>query len=73
MRAAAAAGDAEQALEVVAERAGVGGGAVCASDCCRIVKAALDRNNAELAFSIVSAMRSSFNSGLPFISSSFIY
>lgn len=72
MRAAAAAGDAERALEVVAERAGVGWGTVCGSDCCRIVKAALDRNNAELAFSIVSAMRSSFDSGLLFIGSSFI-
>ncbi|XP_076900884.1 uncharacterized protein LOC143555158 [Bidens hawaiensis] len=61
---ASAAKDATDALQVFAEMSKRGGGVVSTSDCCSIILAALDRNNADLAFSIFQAMRSSFDAGV---------
>ncbi|KAK2966524.1 hypothetical protein RJ640_019053, partial [Escallonia rubra] len=55
--------DASEALELIAEMSRRGGGTVSSSDCCRIISAALDRGNADLALSIFAAMRSSFDTG----------
>lgn len=55
-----AAKDSIEALEVIAEMTQRSGGAVSTSDCCSIISVALDRNNADLALSIFSAMRSTF-------------
>ncbi|KAF6163743.1 hypothetical protein GIB67_038057 [Kingdonia uniflora] len=43
---------------------GENGGVVSAADCCLIIAAAFDRNNAQLALSVFSAMRSSFDQGV---------
>ncbi|KAK9121952.1 hypothetical protein Syun_019569 [Stephania yunnanensis] len=56
--------DAEEVLEVIAERCEGSGGVVCVKDCCRIIGAAIERNNAQLACSVYSAMNSSFDQGL---------
>ncbi|CAK9163076.1 unnamed protein product [Ilex paraguariensis] len=55
--------DANQVLDMIAEKYNGkrSGGVVSAPDCCSIISAALDRNNADLALSIFSAMRSSFD------------
>ncbi|KAL7122799.1 hypothetical protein ACP275_01G066600 [Erythranthe tilingii] len=60
-----AAKDAAEVLSSIAEdRCSTGGGGVVSpSDCRLIITAALDRGNAELALSVFSAMRSSFDSG----------
>lgn len=55
-----AAKDSNEALEVIAEMTQRSGGVVSTSDCCSIISAALDCNNADLALSIFSAMRSTF-------------
>lgn len=55
--------DADEALEMIAENCGRNGGVVGTEDCCSIIGAALDRNNTDLAFSVFSAMRSSFDDG----------
>lgn len=54
--------DAAEALEIIALSNGRNGGAVEASDCRLIIKAALDCGNADLALSVFYAMRSSFDS-----------
>ncbi|KAF8413323.1 hypothetical protein HHK36_001302 [Tetracentron sinense] len=56
--------DANEALEVIAEKSQRNGGVVGFEDCCSIITAALDRNNADLALSVLSAMRSSFDRGV---------
>lgn len=61
---ASGAGDADEALRIIAEKAGGSGGVVGASDCCSIVSAALERGNAELALSVFYAMRATFDQGV---------
>ncbi|KAL3742933.1 hypothetical protein ACJRO7_018267 [Eucalyptus globulus] len=61
---ASGAGDADEALRIIAEKAGRRGGVVGVSDCCLIMNAALERGNAELALSVFYAMRSTFDQGL---------
>ncbi|KAL8063967.1 hypothetical protein ABFX02_01G060800 [Erythranthe guttata] len=58
-----AAKDAAEVLSSIAEDRCSGGGVVSLSDCRLIITAALDRGNADLALSVFSAMRSSFDSG----------
>ncbi|KAI3468602.1 hypothetical protein Pfo_025265 [Paulownia fortunei] len=57
-----AAKDAAEVLLLIAEERW-SGGVVSASDCRLIISAALDRGNVELALSVFSAMRLSFDSG----------
>ncbi|XP_054823525.1 uncharacterized protein LOC129321685 isoform X2 [Prosopis cineraria] len=57
----AAAKDADEALQIIAEKSRRDEGVVCTTDCCSIIVAALNRNNAELALSVFFAMSSSFN------------
>ncbi|PSS11302.1 Pentatricopeptide repeat-containing protein [Actinidia chinensis var. chinensis] len=64
IRRVSAAKDANEGLELIAEKSKRGGGVVSGSDCCSIISAAFDRNNADLALSVYSAMRSSFDPGL---------
>ncbi|KAL8201010.1 hypothetical protein R6Q57_012349 [Mikania cordata] len=61
---ASAAKDASEALQVFGEMTKRSGGVVSTSDCCSIISAALDRNNADLALSVFQAMRSSFDAGV---------
>ncbi|KAM7525878.1 hypothetical protein LguiA_015780 [Lonicera macranthoides] len=56
--------DADEALQMIAERTKRSSGVVTTSDCCSIISAALDRNNADLALSIFYAMRSSFDTAI---------
>lgn len=56
-----AAEDATQVLNSIAERTNRSSGVVTSSDCCLIISAAIDRGNANLALSVFSAMRSSFD------------
>lgn len=63
LRRVSGARDADQALEMIAEKWERNGGVVDAADCCSIISAALDRNNADLALSIFYSMRSSFDQG----------
>lgn len=56
--------DADEALQMIAEKCKTSGGVLANSDCCAIISTALERNNSELALSIFSAMRSSFAQGL---------
>ncbi|KAL9177467.1 hypothetical protein ABFS82_01G060300 [Erythranthe guttata] len=63
VRVSAAKDAAEVLSSIAAERCSSGGGVVSPSDCRLIITAALDRGNAELALSVFSAMRSSFDSG----------
>ncbi|KAG8368986.1 hypothetical protein BUALT_Bualt15G0103300 [Buddleja alternifolia] len=58
-----AAKEAAEVLFLISEVRRKNGGVVSASDCRLIVSAALDRGNADLALSVFSAMRSSFDSG----------
>ncbi|XP_051137640.1 uncharacterized protein LOC127255911 isoform X2 [Andrographis paniculata] len=58
-----AAKDASEVLDLIGRERGRSGGVVSASDCRLIISAALYRGNAELALSVFSAMRSSFDSG----------
>ncbi|RLN04746.1 uncharacterized protein C2845_PM13G09760 [Panicum miliaceum] len=60
LRRVSGAGDADQALDIVAESAGGSGAALEAPECNAIVAAALDRGNVELALSVFEAMRSGF-------------
>ncbi|GAB2283521.1 hypothetical protein Dimus_018028 [Dionaea muscipula] len=53
--------DASEVLGMVAETSRRSGGVLCASDCCRIIAAAIKRNKFDLAMSIFNAMRSSFD------------
>ncbi|KAK6935527.1 hypothetical protein RJ641_035682, partial [Dillenia turbinata] len=62
-RVASSAKDANEALDVISEMSERNGGVVSVSDCCEIITSALDRNNADLALSVFSAMRSSFDHG----------
>lgn len=55
--------DATEALQVFGEMTNRNTGVVSTSDCCSIISASIDRNNADLALSIFKAMRSSFDSG----------
>ncbi|KAF8033375.1 hypothetical protein BT93_D2090 [Corymbia citriodora subsp. variegata] len=57
------AGDADEALRIIAEKADRSSGVVGVSDCCSIMNAALERGNAELALSVFYAMRSTFDQG----------
>ncbi|KAL3499220.1 hypothetical protein ACH5RR_038313 [Cinchona calisaya] len=57
-----AAEDAAQVLDRITERTDRTSGVVSCSDCCLIISAAIDRGNADLALSVFSAMRSSFDS-----------
>ncbi|KAL3844472.1 hypothetical protein ACJIZ3_001875 [Penstemon smallii] len=56
--------DAGEVLILIAEERRKNGGVVGTSDCGLIISAALDRGNAELALSVFSAMRSTFDSGM---------
>ncbi|KAL0393682.1 UNVERIFIED_CONTAM: hypothetical protein Slati_4334400 [Sesamum latifolium] len=58
-----AATDAAEVLLLIAEERRTTRGVVSVSDCRLIISAALDRGNADLALSMFSAMRSSFDSG----------
>ncbi|XP_062146037.1 uncharacterized protein LOC133854029 isoform X2 [Alnus glutinosa] len=58
-----AAKDANEALEMIADKSGTSGGVVGVDDCCLIITAALQRNNAGLALSVFYAMRASFDQG----------
>ncbi|GMY30544.1 Pentatricopeptide repeat (PPR) superfamily [Fagus crenata] len=54
--------DANEALDIIADKCGrSGGGVVEVNDCCLIITVALERNNAELALSVFYAMRASFD------------
>ncbi|XP_056168378.1 uncharacterized protein LOC115662453 [Syzygium oleosum] len=52
---ASGAGDADEALRIIAEKAGRRGGVVGMSDCCSIMAAALERGNAGLVLSVFYA------------------
>ncbi|GJU48500.1 putative tetratricopeptide-like helical domain superfamily protein [Tanacetum coccineum] len=56
--------DASEALQVFGEMSNKKFGVVSSSDCCRVISAAIQRNNADLALSIFNAMRSSFGIGV---------
>lgn len=56
--------DGNEALEMISEKTGRSGGVVGVGDCCLIITAALERNNAELALSVFYAMRASFDQGI---------
>ncbi|KAL0312445.1 UNVERIFIED_CONTAM: hypothetical protein Sradi_5643800 [Sesamum radiatum] len=58
-----AATNAAEVLLLIAEERRTTRGVVSVSDCRLIISAALDRGNADLALSVFSAMRSSFDSG----------
>jgi len=60
LRRVSGAGNADQALDIVAESAGGSGAALEAPECNAIIAAALDRGNVELALSVFEAMRSGF-------------
>lgn len=62
-----AAKDAAEALDIISNSTDCVSGTVSASDCCSIISAAIERGNADLAVSIFSAMRTSFDSGIPSI------
>jgi len=53
--------DADDVLQLIAATSAGngGGGVVSCSDCCRIISAALQGNNSDLALSVLAAMRSS--------------
>ncbi|KAL6986428.1 hypothetical protein U1Q18_019789 [Sarracenia purpurea var. burkii] len=53
--------DAKEALDLIAEKYERSGGVVSNFDCHSIITAAFDRNNVDLALSVFSAMRSSFD------------
>ncbi|KAL0016014.1 hypothetical protein SO802_003083 [Lithocarpus litseifolius] len=55
--------DANEALDMIGDKCGRNGGVVGVNDCCSIITAALERNNAELALSVFYAMRASFDQG----------
>ena len=62
--------DADETLEMIALNQSESseqrnGGFVSGSDCRLIINAALDRNNADLALSVLYAVRSSFDTGFP--------
>ena len=59
--------DANEALDMIGDKCGRIGGVVGVNDCCLIITAALERNNAELALSVFYAMRASFDQGTRFI------
>ncbi|CAA2996841.1 uncharacterized protein LOC111375476 [Olea europaea var. sylvestris] len=61
LSAIAAAEDASGVLNVIAEKTKKNGGVLSGSDCRLIISAALDSGNVDLALSVFSAMRSSFN------------
>lgn len=61
LSAIAAAEDASGALNAIAEKTKKNGGVLSSSDCRLIISAALDSGNVDLALSVFSAMRSSFN------------
>ncbi|XP_025820246.1 uncharacterized protein LOC112896483 isoform X4 [Panicum hallii] len=63
LRRVSGAGDADQALDIVAESAGGSVAALEAPECNAILAAALDRGNVELALSVFDAMRSGFAGG----------
>ncbi|KAK4435482.1 hypothetical protein Salat_0711600 [Sesamum alatum] len=63
LRRVSAATDADEVLLLIADQRRTSGGLVSVSDCRLIISAALDRGNADLALSVFSAMRSSFDSG----------
>ncbi|XP_017226878.1 uncharacterized protein LOC108202831 isoform X1 [Daucus carota subsp. sativus] len=56
--------DSNEALELIAEMTERSSGVVSVEDCCSIMSAALDCGNAELALSVFSAMRSTFDQGV---------
>lgn len=56
---AMAAADAGAALTMIADRAAVADGVVGNQECCNLIREALGQGNAQLAFSILDAMRSS--------------
>ncbi|EPS74072.1 hypothetical protein M569_00680, partial [Genlisea aurea] len=59
-----AAKDASEALLLIADERQKSGGVVDVADCRMIISSALDCGNADLALSVFSAMRSSFDGGL---------
>ncbi|XP_057822133.2 uncharacterized protein LOC131034612 isoform X2 [Cryptomeria japonica] len=58
LRKVSVAKDAEEVLHIFEEKfEGIGGGVISGEDCAAIISAALARNNVDLAFSILQAMR----------------
>ncbi|XP_031377528.1 uncharacterized protein LOC116192955 [Punica granatum] len=60
----AGAKDSDEVLRIIEEQSGRSSGVVSVPDCCSIIAASLDRNNAELALSVFYAMRASFVQGV---------
>ncbi|PKI77906.1 hypothetical protein CRG98_001698 [Punica granatum] len=60
----AGAKDSDEVLRIIEEQSGRSSGVVSVPDCCSIIAASLDRNNAELALSVFYAMRASFVQGI---------
>ena len=56
--------DASEALQVFGEMSERKSGVVSVSECCRVISAAIERDNVDLALSIFNAMRSSFGIGI---------
>ncbi|XP_068659360.1 uncharacterized protein [Aristolochia californica] len=59
LRRVSGAADADEVVDMISEKTGRNGGVLECSDCNNIIRAALERNNVDLAFSVLSAMRSS--------------
>lgn len=60
--------DANEVLEIVAEKSKISSGVVSLKQCCSIIIAAIDRGNSDLALSVFYAMRSTFDQGKNFLS-----
>ncbi|KAJ0049535.1 hypothetical protein Pint_14921 [Pistacia integerrima] len=56
--------DANEVLEMVAEKSQISSGVVSVNECCSIINAAIDRGNTDLALSVFYAMRSTFDQGV---------
>lgn len=72
-RIAAAAKDADEALQFISDYSSTNSGVVSTSDCCSIISASLERNNHQLALSVFYSMRSTFHQGYSYYSSMFVY
>lgn len=65
--------DSNEALELIAELTKTSSGVVSVQDCSSIISAALDCDNADLALSVFSAMRSTFDQGMIRLCSCFMH
>lgn len=65
--------DSNEALELIAELTKTSSGVVSVQDCSSIISAALDCDNADLALSVFSAMRSTFDQGMVRLCSCFVH